>query len=200
MPRLFVVVLLAVIWALPAQAQDAASTDPLTRKDIARWAMVMAPLSQWADANEAQLDGAFRAGLEGLTPNQMPSPDQIERMRAPFSYAAGQIEEKGLLAEPNAIVAAQGFDSLADWAALSDRIMRGYISHRLRERAPSSAEVRAQMAQIEASATLSDAQKQSAKERLERGLQIVSIMDDVPDADVVAIRQNLSIVANVFGG
>lgn len=191
MLRVLALVFLVTAWAAPAHA--------LTDKEIARWAVSMASMNQWLQSTDPETQAAFRGGLQGLSPNQMPTPEQIKRIREPYAYAVSVIDGRGLGAEPTAIVTAQGFAGLTEWAALSDRIMRAFISHRLRGRAPSRVEVEAQIAQIEASATMSEAQKAAAKNRLEQGLRIVDIMADVPDSDVVAIRQNLSIVGNVFG-
>lgn len=195
-PALLLVVFLAFLAGSPAAAGSSAA---LAAEDIQHFLDSMPDFERlgekYADREKNERKAreemaAERQRYASMAPGQAlagPTPEQIERMKAPFSASLGEMRKSEGYDELVATVKRHGFDSVEQWAAVGDRSMRAYLAAKMETEMPKmDAQMEKLRGQLAQSGMSMDQQKAMMK-MMDASSQTLSAFQDVPEADKSAI-------------
>lgn len=178
-------------------------------KSITRWslALVVSLLAFAAQAKDLS-DSTIRAFIATMNDAQAlqdkygdterwPDPEDEETTSMPdmtrlFSTGVEQMEGTPAYAEFESVVEKRGFDSLESWASVGDRVFAAMMAIQMKsESSGVGQEMAGVMAEIENDPNMSEQQKAQMRAMMGAALNITKIADDVPAADIEAVRPHL---------
>lgn len=136
------------------------------------------------------------AGMAGMAPggdfsHMMPSEAQMERAASPFTSNLEEIRASEGYGDMVSTVKKHGFSSVEEWAAVGDRAMRAFASLQMADEIP---ELDAQMEDMRkqlAQSGMPKAQQEQMLKMMDTGRVQMKKFQDVPQADLNAVRPHL---------
>lgn len=171
--------------------------------DIIRWAESARSVHKWADqqapAFSDELDAAVKPkGMDNMMGFSSMSPEQMEALSTPISNLVKGIRRAGKGGEFSAVIADHGFSSADRWGTLGDRVMKAYMTLELSEHGDPRAEMSGNLAELQSSPHLSDAQKQQMMGMMQGALMMLDLMANAPPEDVEAVRPHKKALKKAF--
>ncbi|MCK0162514.1 hypothetical protein [Marinobacter sp. S6332] len=188
-------------------------------KSITRWSLalvvsLMAFAAQAKDLSDSTIQ-AFIASLNDAQELQdkyedtegWPDPESEDMASMPdmtrlFSNGVEQMEGTPAYDEFEAVVEKRGFDNLESWASVGDRVFAAMMAINMKKEGADSGagqEMAKAMAEIENNPNMSEQQKAQMRAMMGAALSITKMADDVPAADIEAIRPHLKDLEAVMG-
>ncbi|WP_417501416.1 hypothetical protein [Marinobacter sp.] len=186
-------------------------------KSITRWslALVVSLLAFAAQAKDLS-DSTIRAFIATMNDAQAlkdkyedtegwPDPESEETTSMPdmtrlFSSGVEQMEGTPAYAEFESVAKKRGFDSLESWASVGDRVFAAMMAIQMKsESSGVGQEMAGVMAEIENDPNMSEQQKAQMRAMMGAALSITKIADDVPAADIEAVRPHLKDLEAAMG-
>lgn len=120
-----------------------------------------------------------------------------------FSSSVEQMEDTPAHDKFEAVVEKHGFDNLESWASVGDRVFAAMMAIDMRSEGAdpgASQEMAEAMAEIENNPNMTEQQKAQMRAMMGAALSITKMADDVPAADIEAIRPHLKALEASMGG
>lgn len=184
-------------------------------KSITRWslALLVSLLAFAAQAKDLS-DSTIRAFIATMNDTQAlqdkledtegwPDPEGEDMASMPdmsrlFSSGVEQMEGTPAYDEFEAVVEKRGFDSLESWASVGDRVFAAMMAIDMKKEGAGQ-EMAEAMAEIENDPNMSEQQKAQMRAMMGAALSITKMADDVPTADIEAVRPHLKDLEATMG-
>ena len=164
------------------------AASPLTSDNIEHFMKAMKPLQQLS--RKYDLEKETKGSVDDFATKEF----------APMSRSLDKIKDHKAYDEFTDIILDAGFSSVDQWANVGDRVMKSYISLRMkREMTPEQIqEIKKSMAEIENNAYLSAEMKKQFMANLQRTMAMVNDISNSDKADQEALEPYLPKLDQLF--
>lgn len=151
-----------------------------------------------ASMQEAQALQDQYEDTEGWPDPDTDSLDSIPDMTRLFSSGVEEMKGTPAYGKFEGVVKKHGFDNLQSWASVGDRVFAAMMAIEMKGESD-NAEMAEAMAEIENDPNMSPEMKAQMRAMMGAAVNITKMADNVPDADIEAIRPHLKALEASMG-